>query len=130
MNVKLGLDTSSYEKSIDGALKVFNSFQTKLNDTKLGFDSSQISEYKLQQDIQFPGNVIGLTGNSISTYYCTSIVTVGDKILDGFILSDLSSIRNSIQRETDINILGIISYTQMQALGIILNPSKNEINGI
>ena len=93
-------------------------------------DSSQISEYKLQQDIQFPGNVIGLTGNSISTYYCTSIVTIGDKKLGGFILSDLSSIRNSIYRETNINILGIISYTQMQALGIILNPSKNEINGI
>ena len=93
-------------------------------------DSSQISEYKLQQDNQFPGNVIGLTGDSIPTYYCTSIVTVGDKILDGFILSDLSSIRNSIQRETDINILGIISYPQMKQLGIILNPSKNEINGI
>ena len=93
-------------------------------------DSSQTSEYKLQQDIQFPGNVIGLTGNSIPTYYCTSIVTIGDKKLDGFILSDLSSIRNSIYRETNINILGIISYTQMQALGIILNPSKNEVNGI
>ena len=53
MNVKLGLDTSSYEKSIDGALKVFNSFQTKLNDTKLGFDSSQISElHKIFTDIR------------------------------------------------------------------------------
>ena len=93
-------------------------------------DSSRAKEYQLQQDRQFPGNVIGLTGNSIPTYYCTSIVTVGDKILDGFILSDLSSIRNSIQRETDINILGIISYPQMKQLGIILNPSKNEINGI
>ena len=87
-------------------------------------DSSQTSEYKLQQDNQFPGNVIGLTGNSVPTYYCASIVTIGDKKLDGFILSDLSSIRNSIYRETNINILGIISYTQMQALGIILNPSK------
>ena len=53
MNVKLGLDTSSYEKSIDGALKVFNSFQTKLNNTKLGFDSSQISElHKIFTDIR------------------------------------------------------------------------------
>ena len=53
MNVKLGLDTSSYEKSIDEALKVFNSFQTKLNDTKLGFDSSQISElHKIFTDIR------------------------------------------------------------------------------
>ncbi|MDD7746626.1 MAG: hypothetical protein PUJ32_01190, partial [Lactobacillus johnsonii] len=53
MNVKLGLDTSSYEKSIDGALKIFNSFQTKLNDTKLGFSSSQISElHKIFTDIR------------------------------------------------------------------------------
>ena len=53
MNVKLGLDTSSYEKSIDGALKVFNSFQTKLNDTKLGFSSSQVSElHKIFTDIR------------------------------------------------------------------------------
>ena len=53
MNVKLGLDTSSYEKSIDGALKVFNSFQTKLNDTKLGFNSSQVSElHKIFTDIR------------------------------------------------------------------------------
>ena len=43
MNVKLGLDTKDYTKSIDEALKIFNSFQTKLNDTKLGFSSSQVS---------------------------------------------------------------------------------------
>lgn len=93
-------------------------------------DSSQAKEYQLQQDRQFPGNVIGLTGNSVPTYYCTSVVTIGDKILDRFILSDLSSIRNSIQRETSINILGIISYPQMKELGITINPSKNEIYGI
>ena len=53
MNVKLGLDTTDYEKSIDGALKVFNSFQTKLNDTKLGFSSSQVSElHKIFTDIR------------------------------------------------------------------------------
>ncbi len=53
MNVKLGLDTTNYEKSIDEALKVFNSFQTKLNDTKLGFSSSQVSElHKIFTDIR------------------------------------------------------------------------------
>lgn len=93
-------------------------------------DSSQTKEYQLQQDKQFPGNVIGLTGDSVPTYYCTSAVTIGDKILDGFILSDLSSIRNSIKRETDLDILGIISYPQMKELGITINPSKNEIYGI
>lgn len=53
MNVKLGLDTKDYTKSIDEALKVFNSFQTKLNDTKLGFSSSQVSElHKIFTDIR------------------------------------------------------------------------------
>lgn len=53
MNVKLGLDTKDYTKSIDEALRVFNSFQTKLNDTKLGFSSSQISEFhKVFTDIR------------------------------------------------------------------------------
>lgn len=53
MNVKLGLDTQGYTKSIDEALKIFNSFQTKLNDTKLGFSSSQISEFhKVFTDIR------------------------------------------------------------------------------
>ena len=53
MNVKLGLDTKDFTKSIDEALKVFNSFQTKLNDTKLGFSSSQISElHKIFTDIR------------------------------------------------------------------------------
>lgn len=93
-------------------------------------DSSQTKQYQLQQDKQFPGNVIGLTGDSVLTYCCTSAVTIGDKILDGFILSDLSSIRNSIKRETDLDILGIISYPQMKELGITINPSKNEIYGI
>ena len=93
-------------------------------------DSSKIKEYQLQQDKQFPGNVIGLTGDSVPTYYCTSVIIIGDKTLDGFILSDLSSIRNSIKRETDLDILGIISYPQMKELGITINPSKNEIYGI
>ena len=53
MNVKLGLDTKDFTKSIDEALKVFNSFQTKLNDTKLGFSSSQVSElHKIFTDIR------------------------------------------------------------------------------
>lgn len=53
MNVKLGLDTKDFTKSIDEALKIFNSFQTKLNDTKLGFSSSQVSElHKIFTDIR------------------------------------------------------------------------------
>jgi predicted nucleic acid-binding Zn-ribbon protein len=53
MNVSLGLDLSNYQKSIDSALKIFNGFQTSLNDVKLGFDTSQTSElHKIFTDIR------------------------------------------------------------------------------
>jgi hypothetical protein len=53
MNVSLGLDLSNYQKSIDNALKIFNGFQTGLNDVKLGFDTSQTSElHKIFTDIR------------------------------------------------------------------------------
>ena len=53
MNVSLGLDLSNYQKSIDSALKIFNGFQTGLNDVKLGFDTSQTSElHKIFTDIR------------------------------------------------------------------------------
>ena len=53
MNVSLGLDLSSYQKSIESALRIFNSFQTGLNDVKLGFDTSQTKElHKVFSDIR------------------------------------------------------------------------------
>lgn len=53
LNVSLGIDTSKYEKTLQGALKVFNAFQTSLNDVKLGFNSSQISElHKIFTDVR------------------------------------------------------------------------------
>ena len=53
LNVSLGLDTSKYESTIDGALKKFNEFQTALSSTKLGFDGNQIKELnKIFTDIR------------------------------------------------------------------------------
>ena len=93
-------------------------------------DSTQTYEYNLEKGIEFSGNIIGTGGLGTKAYYCNTPVLIRDKSIKGFLLYDLNQIRNSIQRETGINILGIISYPQMKELGIVLNPSKNEINGI
>ena len=93
-------------------------------------DSTQADEYNLEKGIEFSGNIIGTGGLGTKAYYCNTPVLLGDKSIKGFLLYDLNQIRNSIQRETGINILGIISYPQMKELGITINPSKNEIYGI
>lgn len=92
-------------------------------------DQSQLDRFKLEKDSAFPGTIIG-AGGSLEAYYCTNKVNIGSKELDQFILADISQIRNSIKRETGINILGVISYPQIQSLNIILNPAINEIHGI
>ena len=99
--------------------------------TNLAFiDSTQTDKYNLEKGIEFSGNIIGTGGLGTKAYYCNTTVLLGDKSIKGFLLYDLNQIRNSIQRETSINILGIISYPQMKELGITINPSKNEIYGI
>lgn len=93
-------------------------------------DESQLDDYNLEKDRVFPGNIIGTGGTVIQAYYCKNSIKIGSKELNGFLLTNLEQIRHSIKRETGIDILGIISYTQMKNLEISICPSKNEIYGI
>ena len=53
LNVKLGLDTTEYENSLEGALDTFAGFQKALNNNKIGFNSNQLEEMnKVFSDIR------------------------------------------------------------------------------
>ena len=53
LNVKLGLDTTEYENSLEGALDTFAGFQKALNKNKIGFNSNQLEEMnKVFSDIR------------------------------------------------------------------------------
>lgn len=93
-------------------------------------DSNQIDKYGLNVGQEFPGTLVGTGGITEHTHYCISIIIIGGRELSEFIILDLSSIKNSILRETGFEILGVIGYSQMKELEIIINPAKNEINGI
>ena len=93
-------------------------------------DINQKEDFGLEIGDVFPGTIIGVGGNMGNVNYCKTPITIGTKELKDFILADLTSIKNSILRETGFGILGIISYKQMQFLGIIINPQKNEVYGI
>lgn len=53
LNVKLGLDTTEYEQSLEGALDTFAGFQKALNKNKIGLNMNQLEEMnKVFSDIR------------------------------------------------------------------------------
>lgn len=84
-------------------------------------DSNQISKYGLEiLDVNID-NILGAGGLVQNVKKCKTPITILGKQLDNFMVTNLRNICNSIERQTGIQILGIISYPQMQFLGITLN---------
>lgn len=90
-------------------------------------DITQSKDYSLNIGNKFPGNIIGAGGVVEDSYYCSTPVKIGNMELSGFVLTDLSSIRQHICGETGINLLGIISYPQMQLLDVVLDIKNNKL---
>lgn len=78
--------------------------------------------YSLSQGKRFNGTLIGGSGNMIQTsYICDTLINIGGKVINQFILSNISGVRESIKRETGYEILGIIGLPQMKMVGCIIN---------
>lgn len=93
-------------------------------------DEDKIKKFSLKQGHKYPGSIVGAGGELNDLYLCNTLIQIGDKNIGQFILTDINSVKCSIRRETGLEILGIISYPQMQYLGIVLDPKNNEIHGI
>lgn len=90
-------------------------------------DENQIEEYQLQYGELFPGTIISTGGSTSMTYFCQNNIEIANKYIKDFVLINLTQIRNSIKRETGIDILGVISYPQLQQLQLTIDIEKNEI---
>lgn len=85
-------------------------------------DREFINEYALAEGKKYHGKVMGAGGEMRGVRYCNSFVTLPNgKDVAQFLLADISGVRESIKEETGIEIVGIISYPQMQFGGIILD---------
>lgn len=97
-------------------------------------DSRQKKAYSLVEGRRYPNDLIGAGGKVTAAYMCNSPVEVGGRKLAGFVLSDLSQIRESIRRNTEgemgggIDILGIISLSQMKSIGMMIDLTENTIH--
>lgn len=84
-------------------------------------DREFIGEYGIEQGKKYHGKVMGAGGEMRGVRYCNSFVTLPNgKDVAQFLLADISGIRASIKKETGIDIVGIVSYPQMQFAGIMI----------
>ena len=90
-------------------------------------DKNQRKEYNLKSSRDYPGTIIGAGGELRNLKVCDNIVNIKHKTIAQFIMADIESIVESIKRETDIDILGIISLPQMKFAGIQIDTNDSMI---
>lgn len=76
---------------------------------------------------KYPGSLVGAGGEMEDVYYCNTLVRFGGKDIPQFLITDISGVRNSIERETGIEILGIIGLSQMKIASIQVDANDNMI---
>ena len=84
-------------------------------------------EYNLIVGKRFNGTLVGAGGEMNNIRYCDTFVEFEGKKIPQFLLADISSVIKSIKKETNIEILGIISLPQMRITGIGIDANDMEI---
>lgn len=92
-------------------------------------DRNRINEFRINQGPKYNGTLVGAGGKMRGVRYCYSlaVLTDGDKSksIGQFLLADIDAIVESIEAQTGIRILGIISLPQMKVAGVNIDANSN-----
>ena len=87
----------------------------------------KVKKFDIVRGRKYPGSLVGAGGEMEDVYYCNPLVRFGGKDIPQFLITDISGVRNSIERETGIEILGIIGLSQMKIIGLQVDANDNMI---
>ena len=87
----------------------------------------KVKKFDIVRGRKYPGSLVGAGGEMEDVYYCNKLVRFGGKDIPQFLITDISGVRNSIERETGIEILGIIGLSQMKIIGLQVDANDNMI---
>ena len=90
-------------------------------------DDTQVKKYGLLVGKRFNGTLVGAGGEMCNIKHCNTFVEVGGKSIPQFLIADSEGVVKSIERETGIKILGIISLPQMKMVGMNVDSNDNLI---
>ena len=90
-------------------------------------DYDQRKHYDLVTGRRYGGTIVGAGGEMKNVRHCDTFVDFNGKTIPQFLLADISEVVESIERETGIRILGIVSLPQMRIAGLGIDANDNEI---
>lgn len=85
----------------------------------------RVKRYGLVKGRRYPGTIVGAGGEMGGVCYCSTFANLEGRDIPQFLIADISGVRSSIERETGIEILGIISLPQMKMAGIRIDANDN-----
>ena len=87
----------------------------------------KVKKFDIVRGRKYPGSLVGAGVAMEDVYYCNTLVRFGGKDIPQFLITDISGVRNSIERETGIEILGIIGLSQMKITSMQVDANDNMI---
>ena len=87
----------------------------------------KVKKFDIVRGRKYPGSLVGAGGEMEDVYYCNTLVQFGGKDIPQFLITDISGVRSSIERETGIEILGIIGLSQMKIASMQVDANDNMI---
>lgn len=90
-------------------------------------DANQRKKYDLTKGPKYNGTLVGAGGELETTYICNTFAYLENKPISQFLLTDISTVVDSIKNQTGITILGIIGLPQMKFIGMNIDANDNQI---
>ena len=90
-------------------------------------DKGAKKKYDLNVGKKYPGTIMGAGGELDNVRYCNTLIELGDKVMGQFLITDISNIIDSIERETGVEVIGIIGLPQMKMVGIQIDVNDGLI---
>lgn len=90
-------------------------------------DDNQRKDYDLAKGRTYSGTLVGAGGEMRGVRHCNTFVEFEGKTIPQFLLADIEGVVDSIERETGIKILGVISFPQMKMCGLGVDANDNDI---
>lgn len=90
-------------------------------------DSNQRKKYDLKEGRKFGSTIVGAGGEMRNVRHCETFAYFEGRAIPQFLLADISSVVESIKRETGVEILGIISLPQMSIIGMNIDVNSQEL---
>ena len=92
-------------------------------------DRNRVNEFRINEGPKYNGTLVGAGGKMRGVRYCytLAVLTDGDKSksIGQFLLADIDAVVESIEAQTGIRILGIVSLPQMKFAGVNVDANSN-----